>query len=931
MRSVARLLVFPLIVLLILPPHVFAENPITPAPNAPANMRPGMDKAPNGVPLVDIVAPNASGLSHNMYQDFNVNKQGLIFNNALSDVQTQLGGMVPGNPNFSGKSAGVILNEVTGGNRSTIEGHMEIAGDKADLILANPSGVTVNGGGFINVGAAAFTTGKPVVQNGTLSGFDVTRGNVRIEGVGIDATQSDAFSIFSRTAEIAADVHAKDLKIVTGKNRVKGNRGESVTPLAEEQGETKPVVGIDSTAVGGMYANRITLIATEKGVGVNLEGTAHSASEMRITADGKLVLREVVSGGDAALASKTEVSVGESAYAVNNLDVRAREVKTSGILASGNSTKIRARELDLQQGAVAASGVDASGNLTGNGNTKISAKQVRADKAQVLGGGSVTINAEKTSLQDTTVAAAQNAAMSGGNLEAFSSRILGARILLDITDISLAQKTALEALNALDLRASTLNMNDSAATSGADLSAFVDTAALNADSALAAPGDLWITGGDFSLNDSSLIAGQDLQYSGASLTSVGGALYAGRDQRLFTVGHLLNDSGDIYAGRDIYIGSADGLGNNTVRNLSGTIAAADGSLYINADTVENNKASFSITRDGISLGSSFTSVDIDFGDREDRTWDDILETYTRDRLDADSPQGVMTAAQHIEIKANTFTNAYSRVAAGKTITSIANTINEISTALYDKTTRRIDHCHDDENGRFVFLGSETRIFLTPLQYFNATITANETLTLDVDTFSNLQQRGQGVEVANPSALTAAYRTNSAMFRPVSAPGRRYLIETNPYFTVFGLYYGSEYFMSRMGFNLADMTLPFLGDAFYETRLVQDQILAVTGKRFLSGYGSDADQMRGLMDNAAEEAQALNLAMGVSLSSEQVAALTRDIIWLVEEEYMGQKVLVPHLYLAAASREDASPSGGLVARNVYVNAGDKIMKDRKSVV
>nr|WP_291437186.1 S-layer family protein [Desulfovibrio sp.] len=137
------------------------------------------------------------------------------------------------------------------------------------------------------------------------------------------------------------------------------------------------------------------------------------------------------------------------------------------------------------------------------------------------------------------------------------------------------------------------------------------------------------------------------------------------------------------------------------------------------------------------------------------------------------------------------------------------------------------------------------------------------------------------------------------------------------FTNMGLFYGSDYFLSRIGLDQDRQQVVLLGDAFYETRLVQQQILAATGQRFLNGYSSDADQMRGLMDAAAAQAQGLDLSVGVALTPTQVAALTQDIIWLEEEEHMGRKVLVPHLYLASATQQDIAPGGGVQAKNVYI--------------
>jgi filamentous hemagglutinin len=107
---------------------------------------------------------------------------------------------------------------------------------------------------------------------------------------------------------------------------------------------------------------------------------------------------------------------------------------------------------------------------------------------------------------------------------------------------------------------------------------------------------------------------------------------------------------------------------------------------------------------------------------------------------------------------------------------------------------------------------------------------------------------------------------------------------------------------------------------YEQRLIQQAVLARTGQRYIDGQTTDEGLFKYLMNNAVASKDALNLSLGVTLTAEQVAALTHDIVWLEEHEVNGEKVLVPVLYLANANQRLAANGALIQGKDVSLIAG-----------
>ncbi|EOT9879797.1 hemagglutinin repeat-containing protein [Escherichia coli] len=426
---------------------IIAGQPLLPAVGAvitPQNGA-GMDKAANGVPVVNIATPDGAGISHNRFTDYNVGKEGLILNNATGKLNpTQLGGLIQNNPNLkAGGEAKGIINEVTGGNRSLLQGYTEVAGKAANVMVANPYGITCDGCGFINTPHATLTTGRPVMNaDGSLQALEVTEGSITINGAGLDGTRSDAVSIIARATEVNAALHAKDLTVTAGANRVTADGRVSAL---KGEGDV-PKVAVDTGALGGMYARRIHLTSTERGVGVNLGNLYARDGDITLDASGRLTVNNSLATG-AVTAKGQGVTLTGDHKAGGNLSVSSRSdiVLSNGTLNSDKDLSLTAGGRITQQNEKLTAGRDvtlAAKNITQDTASQINAARdivtVASDtlttQGQITAGRNLTASAT-TLTQDGILLAKGHAGLDAGTLNN-SGAVQGASLTLGSTTLS---------------------------------------------------------------------------------------------------------------------------------------------------------------------------------------------------------------------------------------------------------------------------------------------------------------------------------------------------------------------------------------------------------------------------------------------------------------------------------------------------------------
>ncbi|EEW7981780.1 filamentous hemagglutinin N-terminal domain-containing protein [Escherichia coli] len=534
---------------------------------APGHQQPTIMQTASGIPQVNIQTPSAGGVSHNTYSQFDVGNQGVILNNAHNNVQTQLGGMVAGNPWLAKGEARIILNEVNSRNPSQLNGFVEVAGKKAQVVIANPSGISCDGCGFINANRATLTTGQPQMKNGSLTGFSVERGEIQVTGKGMDASRTDYTDIIARSVKINAGVWAQDLKVTTGRNNVDIAHGQTEKKAADAS--SQPQVALDVSSLGGMYAGKIRLVGTETGVGVRNAGhIGAQAGAVTLTADGRIENSGSISAKtDVHLATTRELHNSGSVYAGQDTQIQSDGAFTqTGSVASRRDTRIQAARVTGSERSLLAAGVKDDGRLAAAGNLTVSTTGELAAHGQVLSGGDMQLK--------------------GQGLDLSNSRIQGQHTGLDAGSGNLSTQNA-------QLSAGTFAARTAGQFSNNGGTINAGTLQISAQSLSNHKGSLIQTGtGDFSLSlpgsvdnrEGLLAANGAVRLDALSLDNRKGKVQAAQSGSLQvkTTGAVDNQQGRLLASSDILINT------QALNNDNGLISAAAGTGRIKTQQAVSN-------------------------------------------------------------------------------------------------------------------------------------------------------------------------------------------------------------------------------------------------------------------------------------------------------------------------------------------------------
>lgn len=966
------------------PALTFAADIVADA-SAPEVQRPYVTETANGIPLVQITHPDGNDVSVNHYEAFSVPERGAILNNAFLFSNTQLAGYIEGNPNLSGGPARIIVNEVMSDRPSELRGFLEVAGTKADVIIANPNGIYADGAGFLNTSRAILAAGRTERDAaGGYAGLRIEDGRAYITGKGLDARGADSAEIYARAVAVNAGLWANHAKIVAGQNSIA--KDGSISPITSETTSTAPQYAIDLAEIGGMYANRITMIGTEKGLGVNLTGQLSATQAVSLDVNGNL---------------KTTGSL----YSDRDLSVHADRIENTNLIYGGQNTSIRAKELiNKSGGRIYGDTVTIhAGSITNETDAALEARL--ATEVHTLSQRAIEVEAAHRDLSTPSTSSSgffRRRADLSKHLLAYRERIGQAesaydaqqRVVDGIKDeLSAHPAGVIAAHSQLDVSANTIqNTGNALLYSGGDIALTAEETLKNSGARIEAQGSIAITAPHIENENAAFAAKRTITSAAVNPTKI----------RIDEPGHM--EQGKAFPeGEFREIDSGYGAYHSQVspkpiyehaayeeikQPTPAEIAA--GEAPVPAELVGTLSPNYDYD-DPIfkELGvASMSSPRPPHGDPAQAAWDaqyKIVLSALNEKIDAynrEAEEYNRTTAQAAGQKINLLTfietaDVHSKetvtsslpaaIRAGNSITLHGDTENTDSTISAGGTLRMdgalTENAHQQQE-QTVTLGTtqgsytarrsllhkgkvrkfHSKVYMTP-EVVRANPTSIGVHMVEENAAAESvsdAQRNRVAQTLSPFGLASAAQTAdtsageapspehislSALYRVHPESTAKYLVETDPAFTDRKKFLSSDYMYQRLKWD-PDKIPKRIGDGFYEQQLFADQLLKQTGKRHLDGYTDDETAFRALMDAGITYAKEMNLSPGIKLSKEQVAALTSDMIWLEEREvYVNgkkERAVYPVLYTKNTQGLRLTKGGSLIsARNIIVETKDAL--------
>ena len=889
--TMGLMIVDPLVV-----PFAYAANPIEVDTNAPHERQATVGQAGNGITLVNVAGPSTGGVSRNDYTNFNVPQNGVILNNSYQMSNTKLGGYVPGNANMMRGSANVIVNEVTSHNPTEMKGFIEVAGRKASVVVANPNGITVDGGGFINTDRAVLTTGKTEYDSkGNLNSYRVEQGRISINGNGLNAKDANSLQILTDATNVNAGVWANTIETRTGKNIIDAN-----TLDTQKIGDSSNV-GLDVSAIGGMYANSITMKGTNTGLGVNVKGVVSSTQASSITSEGKIIVDGgVTSNGNTTLA-------GQSI-----------EINNNGVVQGDVSTTVNGQE-----------SVNNSGLINSGKTTDIEAKSVDNHEGGRIYGDTVAIKAT-TVKNHTNSEIEQRYHKAGKDLEK-AKNDLDAEWNTDITKYK--TKTELEAHRQ---RIKELTKTyDEAQENVTAIKKELDT------------------------HKSGVIAGRNhVDINTDTINNTGkGFIYSGGTMDLTAKEGIHNTGATIKSEKAIKIDAPIVKNNNValgVKRVSDGITKNPDKLKVTdphhkleGQVFDKSEFPYADYKSGYGtphVKPVKTAEDAAYNKEMDKDENRVhkftiirSETeHTHKEVTNDDP-GIISSGGDV-VTTGILHNDNSKVISGGTIQTKGQ-IENISDSMSDKSfitgttqeskTIRKRKSHGVRHKRRRVWDQE--VYMTPtITESNVkpigTVQEHAEDTLSKATIEKVNDSldpyglggGKGKESHTIDGLSLPTEALYQIHPDITANA---LIETDSAFTNRKNFLSSQYMIDALA-NDPERRLKRLGDGFYEQQLINEQIVSATGKQYLEGYTDNEAEYKALLEAGIAFGKAFKLAPGIALSKEQMESITTDMVWLetktVVVDGKAQQVLYPKVYLAKQPAKSVDAMGGIISGKAIVS-------------